>query len=136
MLTFTIKFDQQQVVKEIREGSRDLIREVAFAIEAEMKLLMTGPKSGREYRQKGGIIHQASAPGEAPAVDTSNLIGSIDTRIISDSEAVISIPVEYAEALEFGAPKRGLAPRPFVRPAVDGVLRRFGQGGILASARN
>lgn len=132
MLTFTVKFDQKQVASEIKEGSRDLIREVAFAIEAQLKLLMTGPKSGRQYVRRGRV-HTASAPGEPPAVDTGDLIGSIDTSFPSPTEAVISIPVEYAEALEFGTSR--MAARPFVRPAVDGVLRRFGQGGILSSAR-
>lgn len=110
-----------------------IIRNVAFAIEAEMKVLMTGPKSGRQYR-RGSRIHTASAPGEAPAVDTGFLINSIQTHIKSDTEAEIIIPAEYAEGLEFGTSK--VAARPFVRPAITGVLKRFNQGGILSSARN
>lgn len=116
-----------------RKDIGQIIRNVAFAIEAEMKQLMTGPKSGRQYR-RGSRIHTASAPGEAPAVDTGFLINSIQTTIKSDTEAVIEIPAEYAEGLEFGTSK--VAARPFVRPAITGVLKRFNQGGILSSARN
>lgn len=93
-----------------------------------MKILMAGPKSGREYNRRGRI-HVASAPGEAPAVDTGFLINSIQTVIKSDTEAQITIGAEYAEALEFDKN------RPFVRPAIDSVLKRFDSGGFLSSAR-
>lgn len=132
MFTFTVKIDPT-VGSDIAKGGADLIRNVAFAIEAELKILMTGAKHGRIYRKKGGRIHQASAPGEPPAVDTGHLIGSIQTVIKSPIEAEIIIPAEYAQALEFGTSR--MAARPFVRPAIAGVLQRFGRGGILASAR-
>lgn len=109
------------------------IKNLAFAIEAEMKKLMTGPKHGRTYK-RGSSSHTASAPGEAPAVDTGFLINSIRTSIKSDFEAVIEIPAEYAEGLEFGTSR--VAERPFARPAISGVLKRFGRGGILQSARD
>lgn len=109
------------------------IRSIAFGVEAEMKILMTGPKSGREYPRRGRI-HVASAPGEAPAVDTGFLINSIQTTIKSDSEAEIVIGAEYAEALEFGTGE--IASRPFVRPAIDSVLKRFDSGGILGGLRD
>lgn len=109
-----------------------IIRDVTFGVEAEMKLEMTRPKSGREYPRQGRI-HIASAPGEAPAVDTGFLINSIQTVIKSDYEAEIAIGAEYAEALEFGA--GDIAARPFVRPAIDSVLKRFDSGGLLGDLR-
>jgi hypothetical protein len=45
-----------------------------FAIE-----LMQMPKSGRTYK-RGSKSHQASAPGEAPAIDTGNLVNSIEVK--------------------------------------------------------
>lgn len=132
MITFTVKIDQASIKGDIGRGVRSLIKDVAFAIEAQMKLLMTGPKTGREYR-RGSRIHVASAPGEAPAVDTGLLINSIQTVIKSDTEAVITIGAEYAEALEFGTAH--IAERPFVRPAIESVLEKFGRGGILAGLR-
>lgn len=127
-LTFTVKLDPS-LTRDIGKDIGKFIREVAFNIEAAMKLSMTGPKSGRQYNRPGGRVHIASAPGEAPAVDTGFLINSIQTVINSDTEAEITIGAEYAEALEF------TRDRPFVRPAIEGVLARFGRGGLLASAR-
>lgn len=125
MITFTVR----SMSGDVRKSGRAVISNLAFAVEAEIKRLMTLPKHGRRYKN-----HIASAPGEAPAVDTGNLINSIRTTIKSDTEAVIEIPAEYAEGLEFGTDK--IAARPFARPAITGVLKRFGQrGGLLQSAR-
>ncbi len=131
MISFTVKVDSG-LADFIAKGGAQLIRDIAFAIEAEMKILMTGPKHGRQYIRRGRI-HTASAPGEPPAVDTGHLIQTIQTTIKSPTEAEIIVPAEYAQALEFGTGR--MAARPFVRPAVDGVLKRFGRGGILQSAR-
>jgi len=132
MISFTVKIDQNQLKGDVNKGAGVLIRNITFAVEAEMKRLMTLPKHGHQYK-RGSRAHTASAPGEAPAVDTGFLINSIRTTIKSDTEAVIEIPAEYAEGLEFGTSR--VEARPFVRPAISGVLKRFGKGGILASAR-
>lgn len=119
MISFqvTIKGDDR---KEIGR----FVRAIAFGVEAEMKLSFSGPKSGREYNRRGRI-HIASAPGESPAVDTGFLSNSIQTTIKSDYEAEIVIGAEYAEILELEKD------RPFIRPAIDSVLKRFDGGGFL-----
>jgi len=94
--------------------------QTAHAIEGDAKILMaTSPKTGRIYMKgkHGDIAHQASAPGEPPAMDTSNLINSgfAERRAEADWEAGFS--AEYALPLEFGTPK--VAPRPFLRPTVE-----------------
>jgi len=110
------------------------VREIAFAIEAQMKLEQTEPKHGREYK-RGNRSHTASAAGEAPAVDTGFLINSIHTRIISDKEAEIEINADYAEFLEVGTIHMGA--RPYVEPAIEGVIARFNKsGGILSNLRD
>lgn len=106
-----------------REIAR-IIKQIAFGIEAEMKLAMTGPKSGKEYK-RGGRVHIASAPGEPPAVDTGFLINSIQTDA-RETEATITIAAEYAETLEFEKN------RPFVRPAIESVTKQFDSGGFLS----
>lgn len=126
-LSFQIQFkgdDKKEIGK--------FIRDIAFGIEAEMKILMTGPKSGRAYPRGGGKIHIASKEGEAPAVDTSFLINSIEvpTATLTDTSAEIVIGAEYAEILEFHMN------RPFIRPAIDSVLKRFDGGGILGGLRD
>lgn len=128
MISFQIQFKGDD-----RKEIGRFIRSIAFGVEAEMKILMTGSKSGIVY-MRGGRSHQASAPGEPPAVDTGFLINSIQTDVKSDAEATITIAAEYAEALEFGTSK--IEPRPFVRPAIDNVLKRFDGGGFLSEGAN
>lgn len=95
-------------------------RRTAFSIVARSKVLMaTTPKTGRIYLKgkKGEIKHQASAPGEAPAVDTSNLINSgfVDPKAAALYECGFSTP--YARPLEYGTPT--VAARPYLRPSVE-----------------
>lgn len=108
---------------------RRILSEAAFGAEAAMKLSMSEEKHGREYR-RGSRTHTASAPDEAPAVDTGFLINSIQTTIKSDTEAEIIIPAEYAEALEFGTSR--MEARPYIEPAIESVLKRFDRGGFLS----
>jgi hypothetical protein len=110
-----------------------IIRTIAFALEADIKIGGTGPKSGATYK-RGSRTHTASAPGESPASDTGLLYGSIQVNIKSDTEAEVVVPPEYAEALEFGTDR--MAARPFVRPAIDSVLKRFDGGGFLGGFSN
>ncbi len=79
-------------------------------------------KTKGERRKTGakrkGIMHRASAPGEAPAMDSGELVRSI----IYDVENLqVEIGAEagapYAVALEEGKGK--IAPRPFLQPAID-----------------
>ncbi len=51
-----------------------------FGFESEIQRPMRGPKSGRVYRRKS-VVHRASAPGEAPAIDTGILRFSIAVKI-------------------------------------------------------
>jgi hypothetical protein len=125
ILTTSIVINDAELVRTIRNGARPVVREIAFSIDGEIKLLMTTEKHGREYK-RGSRTHVASASGEAPAVDTGFLINSIQTDIKSDTEATITIDAEYAETLEFHKD------RPFVRPAIDSVLKRFDDGGFLS----
>lgn len=60
--------------------------------------------------------HIPSSPGEPPAVRTGNLRDSTVAEK-HDNYATIDVGAEYAEWLEFGTSK--IAPRPFVRPAVQ-----------------
>lgn len=121
-LTYVVK-----ITGDNNKDFRRILSSIGFAIEAEAKILMTGPKSGREYNRKGRI-HIASAPGEAPAVDTGFLVNSIQADVKSDTETVVTIAAEYAELLEFEMD------RPFVRPTIDSVLKRFDSGGFLGGA--
>jgi phage gpG-like protein len=98
------------------------VRKTAADVESEVKKEMAAPKSGRRYRRGGGM-HQASAPGEAPAVDLGQLINSIQIRDESDLTSVVGTNVEYATALEYGT--RKMAPRPVWRPVAERLRKPF-----------
>lgn len=95
-----------------------VVRETLFAIEAAVKAEMSAPKSGRVYGD-----HQASAPGEAPAIDTGAYANDIQTRVTGPARGVVGTNQEQAEALEFGG--EALAARPVWRPAVEEAEEAF-----------
>jgi hypothetical protein len=88
--------------------------QTAIFITNDAKNEMRKPKSGRTYGR-----HRASAPGEAPAVDTSNLINSFGAEQIEGGNAVAYNTAETAPHLEYGAHTNGhnMAARPFMTPA-------------------
>lgn len=77
-----------------------------------VKKQMRESKSGRTYKRgRFGRDHVASAPGEAPAVDTGRLINSsIYKSRVSPLELLVGSNVKYSEYLEFGT--RRIKPRP------------------------
>lgn len=100
-----------QVVNEICETS-------AKAIEADVKVGMAGPHTGRVY-SVGGVDHQASAPGEMPAIDTGALASSIQTEADGPNVWVVYTGMDYAQSLEFGSVTQGILPRPYFVPATE-----------------
>ena len=90
---------------------------------------MTGQKSGRVYKIGKNRTHQASAPGQAPAVLTGALRSSITVCRVNDYEYIVSIAAPYGKILEF------VKNRPFAIPASDkawaaftSVVRRYFNG--------
>lgn len=139
-----------------------IVKETAQAVRAEAQASMRTPKTGRTYAissikrkatkrdvkagfakergQKfvaGYKFHRASAPGEAPAVDTGALVNHISAKMTGKTTAIVSANQEYAAALEFGSPARHLAARPFLRPALRKVRKFFFQSlaNLEAKAR-
>lgn len=103
---------------EVHRAIGGAMHEAAYIVEARVKAkVLEPPKTGRLYKRAKTVVHQASAPGEAPASDTGNLVGNI-TQDVDESalEARISAQTPYAAALEFGTKK--MEPRPFMRPAL------------------
>jgi hypothetical protein len=111
----------QQMAREIDE----VCESTALDIQARAQMaIMNPPKSGRIYR-RGNVAHQASAPGEAPATDTGNLVNSAYTKKLGQADYETGFTAEYAAHLEFGAPNAHIAPRPYLRPAVEAVRKAF-----------
>lgn len=127
------------------------VRKLAFDIQARLVLAMQGARSGRIYKKRSrsagisakgrkkargrGRLHQASAPGEAPAVDSGALRVAVSRapRIISATQAEINITPLYAEFLERGTTR--MAARPFIRPAIQGAIKAAGKGGVIQTLR-
>lgn len=96
-----------------------VVRKTALEIEAEAKASMARVKHGEVY---GG--HQASAPGEAPAIDTTALANSITPTFSADGlTAVIGSNSDHAVITEYGTAR--MAPRPWLTPAAEGQRKAF-----------
>lgn len=118
-----------------------------------LRLILRTPKTGRIYYRRGKA-HQASAPGEAPASDTGNLVrGFVVTSDRKAMRAVLTSKTFYGPILELGRggrvkrkgfhatkgsiiPRSGtLLPRPHMRPAVANT-KDLVIGDIATEIRN
>jgi hypothetical protein len=95
-----------------------LVRQTIAEIEARIKISFSEAKHGVVY---GG--HQASAPGEAPAIDQGVLANSVQSFMDTDTRGGVGVGAEYAPHLELGT--SNMEPRPFMAPAAESVKRDF-----------
>lgn len=124
--------DLAAVPQKVRQPIRDALMALALLGQnAARRLVLRGPKTGRIYRRGKKVVHQASAPGEAPASDTGSLVARILGEAGTDDlSSRIAGRAAYAIHLEYGTKK--MAARPFLRPAGESV-REHGQR-LLAAA--
>lgn len=107
-----------RLTKEMEYAASNVVRLAALRVEQEAKASMSGPKHGRLYR-RGGVVHQASAPGEAPAVDTGKLKSSIHWRMITPLKAHVIAATPYARILEMRRRRK------YFKPAVEKISDWF-----------
>tara|TARA_B100001939_G_C16934769_1_gene615537 strand:- start:578 stop:1003 length:426 start_codon:yes stop_codon:yes gene_type:complete len=92
----------------------------ALLVEGSAKeSIQRGIKSGKTYR-RGGVVHQASAEGEAPATDTGFLVSNITHQFAKKGKTMASkvlSKANYSKFLEFGT--RNMGARPFLQPALE-----------------
>ena len=102
-----------------------------------VKKQMRTSKSGKRYKRGRSGVHIASAPYEAPAVDTGILINrSIYEKQINNLHLVVGSNVKYSAFLEFGT--RKMAPRPSWTLEVFAhreILGRFVEAAIRRAAK-
>lgn len=127
----------QRIEINTEKNIRRLLNRAALRVENTAKeSIQRGVKSGRVYT-KGGITHQASAEGEAPATDTGFLVSNISHNTVrAEGTKLISqvfSGAEYSAYLEFGT--RKMAERPFLQPALDEnapkIEADFRKGGLI-----
>lgn len=95
----------------LRPKAARVVLTTARAITQRAAQSMAEAKSGHVYGR-----HQASAPGQAPAIDTGLLANSQVAEMTGPTTAIAGFAAEYAPHLEFGTVR--MAARPFLGPAV------------------
>lgn len=114
-----VTFDKfPAIAAKVPAAAGDIVQKAAEDIEAHAKAAMQGPKSGRMYGD-----HQASAKGEAPAIEYGALANSIQTIPVSQTEAIVAVGAEYGVILEFGGVH--VSERPFMVPAAEAIRPGF-----------
>lgn len=106
----------------ITDGLSRVVRKAAQDIVAHAQAEMAKPKSGRVYR-RGGRVHVASAPGEAPAIDTGALVNSFRVMQEGPTRAIVGVTAEHGVFTEEGTSR--MQPRPYMRPAAEAVWPEF-----------
>lgn len=113
-------------------ANRGVVRWVSRLEDHWVKLITSGPKTGRRYKRRG-VVHQASAPGEAPASDTATLVRNRETVLIPERFAArLRLTAAHALPLELGT--RTMAPRPHARRALR-ETEAAGQGDVMDEIR-
>lgn len=112
-----------QIAAALRPAVRVVIDQTCKELETEIKADMAEPKSGRIYLRGQTGEHQASAPGQPPAVDYGILIGSVQSAMLRDDLGLVAEGTEYAAALEYGTVR--MAARPHMAPAADRMRARY-----------
>lgn len=121
-MSIEVKLNTEAFKGEVEDGVHPVIRNFIYDLRNRMVVSFNEPKSGKRY-PRGKRMHQASAPGEAPAVDFGNLQNSIAIEFPTPLKGVLTISAEYGRWLEDGTDS--IAPRPFVVPAIKGALEQL-----------
>ena len=104
--------DMEQPFQEVVKGGAQLIRGEAI------KSIQSGAKSGVMYQKYNPRReHRASAPGQAPASDTGNLVSKIIVKQKSSDVTNVESNANYSAFLEYGTSK--MEARPFMFPAFE-----------------
>jgi hypothetical protein len=98
-------------------GARKIVSDYSDKIHRNIVVQMLAPKHGRMYWGKSGRKYRASAPGEAPAIDTGSYWRSIRERWVATYTRAIYTNDDRAMWFYHGTSK--MAPRPHFRPAVN-----------------
>ena len=106
-----LESSMEKPLEEVLFGGGQLIRSEA------VKSIQTGAKSGIVYQKYNPRRqHRASAPGQAPASDTGNLVSKIIVKKEA-GEVKVQSNADYSKYLEYGTSK--MLARPFLFPASE-----------------
>lgn len=112
------------IVRRMPGAAIEAIEETLQEMDKMVKSGMAASGGGRVY-VRGGRSHTASAPGQMPAIDTAQLVGSLKHEIARGkytgyyyTESPVGAHMEYGTS-------RGIAPRPFMTPAAEKARGSF-----------
>ena len=110
---------------DIEQAVSNVVLTTAMELRGQIvRSVQRGPKTGFVYQKYNPRrVHQASAPGEAPATDTGRLANSIFFDQASNLTATVGSNIVYAKHLEYGT--RHMGARPFFTPAVEEMRPKF-----------
>lgn len=103
---------------QMRQNVSSRLLRAGFNIQGRIRRSFAEPKSGRMYGR-----HQASAPGEPPAIRYGYLTNSIQVVQTDDMTVYVFTNDEKAPHLEYGT--RRIAARPFMLPAAEAERADF-----------
>jgi phage gpG-like protein len=106
-----------EIARALPREAGEIVEETVIDIDTNIATGMAASHSGAWYGD-----HQASAPGEMPAIDTGALVNSIQT-IVRGTEGAVYTNQEYAEFLEYGTVN--MAARPYMTPAAESARGPF-----------
>ncbi|HEX8688314.1 MAG TPA: hypothetical protein VF654_17500 [Pyrinomonadaceae bacterium] len=115
------------IVARMRAGAARVARKSASNIAADVRTSMGGHKHGREYTRRGKK-HRASAPGEAPAIETpeGGYAQTVRTAKVDELTFAAGTDDPRGPALELGGGR--VAARPHFGPAFEREAENFGEG--------
>ncbi len=94
-------------------------------VKENQKIISTGSRTGRLYRLRGGQVHQASGPGEAPKSRSGRLVRSVDYAVHGWAQMSLGQKAPYADYLDRGTKGRNgrnlILPRPSVIVAINNI---------------
>jgi hypothetical protein len=128
----------KELVSATDQGVENALEEIGVTLHGIIVKMLSQPGSGRIYVRSSPSAreHQASAPGEPPAVDygiyraswnwvtTTGDSGDGDSQWTpggGDFAVEVGTDQERGPALEFGGSPSNIEPRPHLRPAVEEV---------------
>lgn len=113
----TLKFHTGEVMHSINQAASKKMYEAVNEVRNKVLETLSGRRSGMTYYVPGTHrTYTASAPGEPPAVATSELFKSIGTSLESESGGLVGkvgTDKIQGKMMEFGT--RHVAPRPWLR---------------------
>jgi hypothetical protein len=118
-MEIALYIDLPDIGEMLGKEAGDMLRDVTIRMADRMKALHADSNPTGRYYRRGSAFHRASAPGEPPAVDTGNLLGSIQAEM-NERDLVGEITLNaYGWYLEESNN------RPWIMPSLDQVLKDF-----------